>query len=132
MRVYLDTSALVKLVQVESGSVALRRYLRRHRSNTRITSTLARTELVRAVAGGGAGAVAHARRLLNRLDQIGLDNEVLDDAGTSAPGAVLRSLDAIHLAPARTVVADLRAVVTYDQRTSAAAAALSLPTVAPV
>ncbi|HEY3089579.1 MAG TPA: type II toxin-antitoxin system VapC family toxin [Jatrophihabitantaceae bacterium] len=132
MRVYLDTSALVKLVQVESGSVALRRYLRRHRSNTRITSTLARTELVRAVAGGGAGAVAHARRLLNRLDQIGLDNEVLDDAGTSAPGAVLRSLDAIHLAAARTVVADLRAVVTYDQRTSAAAAALSLPTVAPV
>jgi hypothetical protein len=132
VRVYLDTSALVKLVQVESGSVALRRYLRRHRSNTRITSTLARTELVRAVAGGGAGAVAHARRLLNRLDQIGLDNEVLDDAGTSAPGAVLRSLDAIHLAAARTVVADLRAVVTYDQRTSAAAAALSLPTVAPV
>jgi predicted nucleic acid-binding protein len=132
VRVYLDTSALVKLVQVESGSVALRRYLRRHRSDTRITSTLARTELVRAVAGGGAGAVAHARRLLNRLDQIGLDNEVLDDAGTSAPGAVLRSLDAIHLAAARTVVADLRAVVTYDQRTSAAAAALSLPTVAPV
>jgi uncharacterized protein len=132
VRVYLDTSALVKLVQVESESVALRRYLRRHRSDARITSTLARTELVRAVAGGGAGAVAHARRLLNRLDQIVLDNEVLDDAGTLAPGAVLRSLDAIHLAAARTVVADLRAVVTYDQRMSAAAAALSLPTVAPV
>jgi uncharacterized protein len=132
VRVYLDTSALVKLVQVESESVALRRYLRRHRSDARITSTLARTELVRAVAGGGAGAVAHARRLLNRLDQIVLDNEVLDDAGTLAPGAVLRSLDAIHLAAARTVVADLRAVVTYDQRMSAAAAVLSLPTVAPV
>jgi uncharacterized protein len=132
VRVYLDTSALVKLVQVESESVALRRYLRRHRSDARITSTFARTELVRAVAGGGAGAVAHARRLLNRLDQIVLDNEVLDDAGTLAPGAVLRSLDAIHLAAARTVVADLRAVVTYDQRMSAAAAALSLPTVAPV
>jgi len=28
---YIDSSALVKLVQVERESVALRRYLRRHR-----------------------------------------------------------------------------------------------------
>src|SRR5207249_4671878 len=99
--------------------------------DVRLTSMLARTELVRAVAAGGPDAVSHARQVLARIDQVVLDRELLDEAATLAIGTVLRTLDAIHLATARTVEAELRAVITYDARMSAAAAAITLPTFAP-
>lgn len=126
MRLYLDSSALVKLVQAEAESAALRRYLRRHRSDGRVTSALARVEVVRAVSGGGPPAVAHARRTLARLDQVDLDRQLLDEAATLAPSSVLRSLDALHLASARTVGSGLRAVVTYDERMATAAESLGM------
>lgn len=131
MRLYLDSSALVKLVKVEPESGALRRFLRRHRTDGRVTSALARVEVVRAVAAGGPAAVAHARRQLARVDQVNIDSVLLDEAATMAPGMMLRSLDAIQLASASSIGADLRAVVTYDRRMADAAAALSLVVEAP-
>lgn len=131
MRLYLDSSAIVKLVQHEAESAALRRLLRRHRADDRVTSALARVEVVRAVAAGGPTAVALARRQLGRLHQIALDAELLDHAATLAPSALLRSLDAMHLAAAELLGADLRAVVTYDRRMQSAAVALGLPVDAP-
>jgi predicted nucleic acid-binding protein len=88
-------------------------------------------EVVRAVATGGPPAVAHARRLLARTDQINIDRELLDDAATLSPGAALRSLDAIHLAAARSIGADLRSVVTYDLRMREAARHAGLTVEAP-
>jgi hypothetical protein len=44
---------------------------------------------------------------------------------------LLRSLDAIHLATAEEVRADLVALVTYDERLAAAAKELGLPVEAP-
>ena len=126
MRIYLDSSALVKLVQREAESDRLRRFLRRHRSDHLVTSALARVEVVRAVFGGGPGAVEQARRQLSRLDQIVLSNDLLDSAATLAPAGQLRSLDAIHLAAAQVVGRDLRAIVTYDRRMADAAGALGL------
>src|ERR1700730_662110 len=64
MKLYLDSSALVKLVRREAESSPLRRFLRRHQDDGRVTSALARVEVVRAVTGGGPAAVAHARRQL--------------------------------------------------------------------
>ena len=131
MKLYLDSSALVKLVQREPESAALRRFLQRYRDDRRVTSALARVEVVRAVSGGGPDAVAHARRQLSRVDQIALDRDLLDAAAALAPGAVLRSLDAIHLACARALGADLRTLVTYDQRMRAAATAIGVAVDAP-
>ena len=131
MRLYLDSSALLKLVKLEAESSGLRRFLRRHRTDGRFTSALARVEVVRAVSAGGPAAVAHARRQLARVDQVNIDRDLLEDAATLSPGSVLRSLDAIHLASARSIGADLRAVVTYDRRMSEAAVALSLSVEAP-
>jgi predicted nucleic acid-binding protein len=128
---YLDSSALVKLVQREPESPALKRFLRRHGDDRRVTSALARVEVVRAVSNGGATAVAHARRQLARVDQIAFDTELLDAAAMLAPQAMLRSLDAIHLASARTVGFDLRAVVTYDERMKTGAALLGIVVDAP-
>ena len=131
MKLYLDTSALVKLVQVEAESAALRRYLRRCSGDLRVTSALARIELVRAVSGGGPDAKAHARRVLSRLHILEVGRDVLDDAADLAPGSVLRSLDAIHLASARQIGAELRAVLTYDVRMAGAATGLGLVAAAP-
>lgn len=121
----------MKLVQREAESEALRRYLRRHRGDERVTSALARVEVVRAVQVGGALAVSKARRQLARLHQVRLDTALLDSAAAIAPGAVLRRLDALHLAAAQLVAADLRAIVTYDQRMAAAVSAVGLPVDAP-
>lgn len=96
-----------------------------------MTSALARVEVVRALSGGGPPAVAHARRLIDRLDHIALDRSLLDEAATLHPELTLRSLDAIHLASARLIGGDLRAVVTYDRRMADVATELGLVVEAP-
>lgn len=121
----------MKLVRHGAESEPLRRFLHRHRADGRVTSALARVEVVRAVVGGGPPAVAHARRQLARIDHINLDRDLLDAAATLAPTSLLRSLDAIHLAAARCLGADLRSVVTYDVRLQQAAAALGIAVDAP-
>lgn len=121
----------MKLVQKEAESEALRRYLRRHRDDERVTTTLSRVEVVRAVQSGGSAAVAKARRQLARLHQVNLDIRLLDEAASLAPGMLLRSLDAIHLAAAQLLIGDLRAIVTYDQRMTDAATGLGLTAHAP-
>ena len=121
----------MKLVQKEPETEALRRYLRRHRSDERVTSALSRVEVVRAVQLGGAPAVAKARRQLARLHQVTVDTALLDAAASLAPGTFLRSLDAIHLASAQLILADLRALVAYDQRMIGTATALGFPVETP-
>lgn len=131
MHLYLDSSAIVKLIQREAESGVLRRYLRRHASEDRVTSELARVEVVRAILPAGADAISHARRLLSRVHQLALDREILDRAAMLAPSALLCSLDAIHLASAQLLGGELRCVVTYDQRMATAAGALGLPVASP-
>jgi predicted nucleic acid-binding protein len=121
--VYLDSSALVKLVIAEDESPALQRYLRIHRD--RASSALARVEVLRSVRPQGAAALKRARSLLRRLDLVQIDDELLEDAATLDAG-ILRSLDAIHMAAARVFGDDLTAIVTYDQRMARAAAVLGI------
>jgi len=125
---YLDSSALVKTVVAEPESAALRRLLRRH--HLRVSCGLARTEVVRAVRHLGPRATTRARQVLQRIDLVRLDDALLDAAGV-LDASMLRSLDAIHLAAALTVAAQLEAVVTYDARMAAAARLLGLRVAAP-
>lgn len=126
---YADSSAIVKLVQAEPETTALRRYLRRRTSLVRVTSALARVEVARAVTPGGPRALTLARRQLARFHQLELDRELLDRAA-GLPPSVLRSFDALHLAAAETLPG-LQAVLTYDPRMQAAARELGLPVEAP-
>ena len=126
--VYLDSSALVKLVVSEPESSALRRYL--GGEPERASCALARVEVVRAVRGHGAAALTRARRLLQRLNIVQIDEELLEAAAALDP-RVLRSLDAIHLAAAQLFDAELTAVVTYDRRMTAAAGLVDLAVAAP-
>lgn len=125
---YLDSSALVKLVVREVESDALRRHLGTR--PLRISSALARVEVPRAAQAHGGAAVARAEQLLDRVGLFDLDDPLLR-AAAGLGGAALRSLDAIHLASARTLEDDLAEVITYDQTMSDAARALGLPVVAP-
>lgn len=86
--------------------------------------------MIRAVRHLGATAVARARRHLERLDLIRIDDELLDSAGGLDP-RILRSLDAIHLAAALIVTPRLDGVVTYDDRIASAALLLGLQVFSP-
>lgn len=126
--VYLDSSALVKLVVREPESDALIHHLT-ERPN-RASCALARVEVVRAVAAHGKAAAARARQLLGRISLLRLDDVLLDEAA-SMDGAVLRSLDAIHLAAAQALGDDLAELVTYDHRMAEAAQRIGLLVNAP-
>ncbi len=125
--VYLDSSALVKLVVVEPESRALRRFLRDH--PRRVSCGLARAEVPRAVGRHGADAVSRARKLLERTHLLRIDDALLDAAAELGP-AHLRTLDAIHLAAA-TSLGDPVVLVTYDGRIADAARQLEIETVSP-
>jgi uncharacterized protein len=120
---YLDSSALVKLAVREPESAALRRYLRRRRPL--IASALARTEVVRALLSLGPDAVRRGHDVLDHVGLVRINDRVLDAAGAMPP-VELRSLDAIHLATAQLLGADLARIVTYDDRMAAAANHLGL------
>jgi uncharacterized protein len=126
--VYLDSSALVKLAIREPESPALQRYLRRRRPL--VSSSLARTEVARALLPFGSEAVRRGHDVLARIDLVRVNDRVLHEAGALLPAEV-RSLDAVHLATAQQLGDDLARLVTYDQRTSAAAEAMGLEVAAP-
>jgi len=126
--VYLDSTGLVKLVIPEAESAPLQRYL--VGKPWRVSCRLAKVEVVRAVMAHGAGAVARAQELLRRLVLVQLTDALLSDAALLEP-LPLRSLDAIHLAAARTLGRDLAVLVTYDERMAAAAAQLGITVDAP-
>lgn len=75
--------------------------------------------------------MASARRQLSRLDQISLDTDLLDRAATLTVAGLIRSLDAIHLSAAQVIGAELRAIVTYDERMAIVATSLGLVVQAP-
>src|SRR5947208_16098415 len=109
---YLDTSAVVKLLVQEPETAALRRRLGGW--PRRASSALLRVELLRTVRRAGLPRLMQgARRQLASIDLIRLDDDLLERAAAIEPTTV-RSLDAIHLATALGLGADLAAMVTYD------------------
>jgi uncharacterized protein len=140
---YLDTSALVKLVHPETESGALRRYLASRRQAPKFTSAVTFTELPRAVRRANhdsAGQVLDraavaaemelARELLTTLRIVEATRAVLADAAL-AGGPLLKSLDAIHLTAATRLAIGMTAFVTYDKRLAAAAEEAGLPVAVP-
>ena len=126
--VYLDSSAIVKLVVMEPESGALADHLRAR--PRRVSCALARVEVIRAVRPQGEHAIRRARALLDRISLLRLD-DVLRDAAAALDGPALRSLDAIHLAAARALGRELGEIVTYDRRMAAAAGDLGIAVRAP-
>jgi predicted nucleic acid-binding protein len=125
---YLDSSAIVKLVIHEPESAALRRFSRRNPDQA--TSGLAWAEVQRAVRRAEPSALTRARQALDGLLAIGVTPGILADAAKLDPIEV-RTLDAIHLASAMTLAAELVAIVTYDDRMARAAMASGIAILSP-
>ena len=126
--VYLDASALVKLIAAEAESAALLDYLTGRQRQ--VASALVVVELGRTLGRRPEVDAGRAFDVLDRLILIEVDRRILDRAAGLAP-AGLRSLDAIHLASAVEVRDSIEALVTYDDRLADAARVHGFATVAP-
>ena len=126
---YLDSSALLKLVIAEKESRALLSFLKRG-PGERVSCSLVRTEVLRATRRHGAAALERARGLLQTLQLVQLGDALLDAAGMVEP-MEMRSLDAIHLAAVALIAPELTALVTYDKRMAEGATLLGFRVVSP-
>ena len=128
---YIDSSALLKRVVLETESSAVRALLRH--ANTAgdllTTSSLSWLEVWRALRRGRLSNVpAMTRRALAGIAEFPLDDEVLSRARRIGDDT-LRTLDAIHLASAVAVGADC--ILTYDSRLADSATGVGISVLAP-
>lgn len=131
--IYLDTSALVKLVRIEAESDALGDWLDARPEIPWITSVLAEVELPRALLRAGSpDGVSTVPSILGMLDRFEIDSTIRATAAAYTD-PTLRSLDAIHLATARiaATIAPLTAMIVYDNRLADAATAHGITVVNP-
>jgi uncharacterized protein len=127
--VYLDASALVKLVAVEPESSALAQFLGDWES--RITSRISTVEVTRAARRPAMPElVERASVVLDGVSFVELSPEIARLAGLLDP-PTFRSLDAMHVASALSLGADVGPFLTYDARMQEAATAAGLDVRAP-
>ena len=127
--VYLDSSAIIKLVFEEEETSALETFLA-SRPN-RVSSVLARVEVLRVARVVSDPAVAiYAHGVLARLHLIRPDDALFRQAAEVEP-LELRARDALHLATALSFGTDLAGIVVYDRQLSRAARRAGLTVWAP-
>jgi uncharacterized protein len=127
---YLDSSALVKLAVTEVESASLRNWLAERPNLVLVSSSLIRAEVPRVVWRADPSALPESYQVIRRTTEIEVTDSVLSKAASVRP-AILRALDAIHLASALTLRSDLTAFVAYDKRLLAAARDAGLPVASP-
>ncbi|OHT95587.1 VapC toxin family PIN domain ribonuclease [Mycobacteroides chelonae] len=131
--IYLDTSAMAKLLISESETPDLQTWLteQRRQGEQAATSALGRIELLRTAARHGQpGLRERALHLLDGLDILPITAAVIALAETIGP-PTLRSLDAIHLASSSQIAEELTVFVAYDTRLLDGAKAVGFPTRSP-
>ncbi len=124
MIAYIETSAAAKLLISENESRVLKQWIDEFKINggSIVSSPLLETELRRTAIRQNAPQTTGSE-ILDRLDIAELDRSVFTQAGILS-GANLRSLDALHVAAALGVNADV--MISYDQRQLDAAEAAGL------
>ena len=128
--IYLDSSALLKLLHDEAESAALADWLTARTGTPLVSSALARVEVLRACRRINPATLSEAAALLAGIDLIPLSGAVIDQAADVSE-TMLRSLDAIHLASALSIQAELNAFITYDHRLADAASTAGLELLVP-
>ena len=129
MPIYIDSSALTKLVVTEAESRRLSQWIRDSVSDL-VSSELARAELLRAVRRFAPQSVLKARWVLTSVTFVDISGSIIEAAWRLDPPA-LRTLDAIHLATALELESDLEGIVTYDARLTNAALLHAVQVIAP-
>lgn len=129
MAFYVDTSAFLKLVADEEHSAAFRTWAEAHDGQL-FSSDLLYTEALRAARRHSTEALRQVRRRLDVLTMMRLTPDVCERAAELDP-AILRSLDALHLAAALTIADELDGIATYDDRLAEAAVLHGVDVAAP-
>lgn len=128
--IYLDSSALLKLLFEESESAALASWITERTDTPMVSSELAKIEVVRATRRLDSAVVPAARALVAQLDLLPLSSGLIEEA-TDTGEPFLRTLDAIHLASALSIRNELTAFVAYDNRLVSAAQAAGIEPTSP-
>jgi uncharacterized protein len=128
--IYLDSSALLKLLVEERESAALADWISERSATPKVSSELAKLEVVRAARRLDSRVVPPARALVSQLDLIPWSSSLIEEAA-DAGDPTLRSLDAIHLVSALSIREALTAFVAYDPRLIGAAQAAGLTAESP-
>lgn len=127
--IYLDPTALMKLITISPESPALTDYLHTHTDTTWFTCALTRAELMRAAASH-PGATEHAQHVMAGLDTVAVTDRLLDATVALTP-APRRTIDALHIAAALSAGPRLHTLITYDPELATAAAHHDINTVCP-
>ena len=129
MIAYVETSAVAKLLFREAETEPLKAYLDALESDGAavVSSLLLETELRRA-AVREAVSQSLVTDVLDRFDIVEPDRTLYREAGLLS-GKNLRTLDALHVAVALRISADV--MVSYDRRQIAAAQSAGLHTIEP-
>ena len=125
---YFDSSSLLKLLFEERESADLERWMSEKSATPAVSSELVKIDVVRAARRLDPRVVPTARRLIAQLDLIPMSSDLVESA--AEVGGDVRSLDAIHLASAKSLGAALSVVVVHDLRLAAAVRDAGLPVVA--
>lgn len=128
---YLDSSALVKLVVAEPETPRLQQFLGRNQDARLFSSMLVHAEVLRAVRSAGPGAMGIAREVLSACHLVDVSRSILERAAVLDVNTSLRTLDAIHVVTASVAKEELKAIVTYDLRMAKAAEYLGFVVEAP-
>ncbi len=126
--IYVDTSALLKLIKPETGSEALAEYLRDE--TELISSALLAIEARRGALRAAPERLPRLDILLTRVDLVEISAPVIESA-SRLPDPLLRSLDAIHLATALLIRPEVDVLLSYDDRLREAAQAHGIPVTSP-
>jgi predicted nucleic acid-binding protein len=128
--IYLDSSAIVKLILEEAETAALKEWLGARPQEIMISSTLFEVEVPRALHRVPNFQRGRALGVMTRISRREMSGVIRSRAAT-IPDPGLRSLDAIHLATALELSPELSAFVAYDKRLLTAAEGVELPVASP-
>lgn len=128
--IYLDSSALMKLVREEEETAALAEWLDLRPGQPVVTSELGRVEVLRASSRVGVPVLAEARAVVADLDLVPL-NRAVQDAACDFGDPQMPTVDALHLASAVLLGDELKAFIVYDHRLAHAARVAGLVVTAP-
>ena len=127
---YLDTSAVMKFLQEEEHTSALRDWKDTLKPGDRVVSSdILRTELLLGASRLNV-PLLDVGALLSSMSLLSVTAGLCEAAGRLS-GLGLRSLDALHIASAMSLTSSLHTLISYDTRMLNAAKELGIPTLAP-
>lgn len=125
--IYIDSSAILKLIIQEKESDAVRSISRARF----ITSQISRVEVIRTILRHEPKALKAAEGVLKNINILPIDSTTLTQAERLPERINIRGFDAIHMAAAGKFGLKINLILTYDKQMAKAAKDLGFEVLAP-